>query len=128
MRRLTLVNESDVDTLVPQGGHGIQRTVEHLTVGHDCSDCSGANYLEDGHWQVRIHRLWDRGVDANAYLIFARLEDVVGTVEPLFRVLLEDVGHLGASAEDSSQALVPEDSLHDCEHLRSITVDVDRYW
>ena len=91
VRRLTLIDESDVDPLVSQGSHGIQRTVEHITVGHDSSDGSGANHLEDGHRQVRFYR---SDVNASAYLILSRLEDVVRTVEPLFRVLLEDIGHL----------------------------------
>ena len=96
-----LVDETDIEALLPAAQDGVLGAVEHVTV------------------RDNVTRL---AVDDD--LVLAR-DELVVIVEVPRAVLLEDPWHLRTSREDKPHAAVEEHALHDRGHLRRVGGEVE---
>jgi len=97
-----LIDQPNVQTLLPHPKHSIPSTMKHITESDDISS---------------------RTIDDD--VVFTRLELVVLAEDASLTVFLEDIGKFGAGGEDEADAFIPEDTLDDGVHLGCIGGEVE---
>jgi len=92
-----LIDQPNIETLLPATHNGIPRPVEHFSKGNNVT----SRAVHDG-------------------LVLSRHEFIIAFKEPGLAILLKDVRNLRPSGEDEAKPAFKEDTFDDGYHLQRI--------